>query len=202
MGEEQKIMNKKICHVRDTPVILEALDFERLETLGLPAHFVLYVSSNEGNNGITAYFKGPIQVSGERFPEITSLPRPHYYFEGLEMKGKYDHDRLPIGLAIGTDKPKKLEFSLDIPEKDYRGLRALHESFIPRLFNSGYNQYNPRHTSEFQLNFGKQDDYLASLFLSSYGLDIFFKENSSVKVFTEKDLERLTNLESKKLVRN
>jgi len=176
---------------------LQAIDLERISTLGLGTKIVMYMSRGNLSDNTTITYIGPIYV----FDSNLALPQA-VYSNGppTDFEKKIQKERLTPDYAL-LGKPNKLEFILTaMMDSEYHGLEMFRDSLLPRLLRDGYNHCDYSRVSEFWMYAGQKEPKKETVLLnmSPGGLTIANTEAYGIKVFTSKDVNRLLTLEINK----
>lgn len=197
---KKEVSNQNIHRPTDALVVLQTIDFERLQTLDLDVMVVLYLKG-PGKENITAHYTGPVIVKEEHpmgytVSKIRALPAPKYFVQ--RENGGEEHAGSTIPSEMLLSRPASLEFAIkDDAKNHYKGIIAFRDEVLPSLFAEGYTQYNPNHTSKFWFHAGKGNVKEPLLCISVDGLRISRTEVDGVKVFTEYDIKRFLELKPK-----
>lgn len=203
MAENKRLENRNLHETKDALLVLQNLDFERLDTLGLDAQIVLYLG-NSAQTGVGARYEGRIEVVDEHplgfsHKIVTYLPTPKYtVWENGKRTTVDAREKVPY-LTLFSH-PALLEFVItDTPGKGFEGLCAMRDIIVPDLFKRGYDQRNSDHTSKFWFYMGNKDKMENVLCLDAHpGLAITKTEINKVKIFTEQDVKKLLELTPEK----
>lgn len=187
-----RCINSSIGDINGAAKVLEAIDFQRLCSLGLDSSVVLYM----GKSGpapwagtFSAHYHGGISSSNRGG---LVFPMPEYWDERPPLKKLEWTPQLLL-----TETPHGLEFDLTARlVVEYNAL-ADFAKFIPDLIEQGYDGSNTNHQSIFWLYLRHPTKAPEKKHLLSLGPDGLYCNGDSIgdiKVFTEVDLDKFTKI--------
>ena len=199
----KKLTNQRISGQTGALAVLKEIDFERIRDSGLQTKVAIYLAARDSTtNPRSVIYRGPITLEDSHSlssvgPTNILLPKATYkegsrIFEGVT----------PAWTIL--KKPAKYEFFITADSlRQYDGLFAFRDTFLPAMFEAGYGHPNTDHTSEFWLYFARRNLNKAepTLSINPYeGLKIHQRNIDEVMVISDLDSRRLLELGKEKPV--
>ena len=202
------LLNNRIYGPRGALELFRAIDFDRIQELGLQSKIAVYMQRMK-EQGIAVYsqiFQGTVKVKKSSYlgcEHVTTdniiLPSPKYAKVNEAPHKLFGAEEFPAGLLFkGIDQ---MEFHISAKtSEEYEGLNACVAEVLPYVINRlGYNISNTEHHSTAWVYVGKEN-HVRPLCWIGLGCDLFAETDlfDGIKIFGRNDLEKLANLEMPK----